>query len=112
MFRTRIAFQWIEGVRGPECERPRDPFFPENDMEQNSRESLLLAVLILFAALFVSACGGGDNNATPAANADACITGPASTPVDTPFCRGNANFHDRTLAGLGGNGRAWAIPFL
>ena len=26
-----------------------------------------------------------------------------STP---PFCRGKANFHDRTLAGLGGNGRA------
>ena len=31
---------------------------------------------------------------------------PAQTPVDTAFCRGKANFHDRTLAGLGGNGRA------
>ena len=29
-----------------------------------------------------------------------------NTPVDTPICRGKANFHDRTLAGLGGNGRA------
>ncbi len=39
---------------------------------------------------------------------DSCdvATGPAHTPVDTTFCRGNANFHDRTLAGLGGNGRA------
>ncbi|HTE52597.1 MAG TPA: hypothetical protein VK698_17215 [Kofleriaceae bacterium] len=40
--------------------------------------------------------------------ADACdaATGPSHTPVDTAFCRGKANFHDRTLAGLGGNGRA------
>jgi cytochrome c peroxidase len=36
----------------------------------------------------------------------AAATGPAHTPVDTAFCRGKANFHDRTLAGLGGNGRA------
>ena len=34
------------------------------------------------------------------ADANAC------TPADTPLCRGKANFHDRTLAGLGGNGRA------
>jgi cytochrome c peroxidase len=39
---------------------------------------------------------------------DSCdvATGPAHTPVDTMFCRGKANFHDRALAGLGGNGRA------
>jgi slime mold repeat-containing protein len=39
---------------------------------------------------------------------DSCdaATGPAHTPVDSTFCRGRANFHDRTLAGLGGNGRA------
>ena len=29
-----------------------------------------------------------------------------AAPIDTAFCRGKANFHDRTLAGLGGNGRA------
>ena len=41
---------------------------------------------------------------------DSCdmATGPAHTPVDSMFCRGRANFHDRTLAGLGGNGRACA----
>ena len=39
---------------------------------------------------------------------DSCsaAAGPAHTPVDTPSCRGKANFHDRSLAGLGGNGRA------
>ena len=26
--------------------------------------------------------------------------------MDTPVCRGKANFHDRALAGLGSNGRA------
>src|SRR4029079_6130647 len=35
-------------------------------------------------------------------------TGARMAPVDTPICRGTATFHDRTLAGLGGNGRACA----
>ena len=41
---------------------------------------------------------------------DSCdvATGPAHAPVDSTSCRGKANFHDRTLAGLGGNGRACA----
>jgi len=41
---------------------------------------------------------------------DSCdvATGPAHVPVDSTSCRGKANFHDRTLAGLGGNGRACA----
>jgi cytochrome c peroxidase len=41
---------------------------------------------------------------------DSCdvVTGPAHVPVDSTSCRGKANFHDRTLAGLGGNGRACA----
>ena len=41
---------------------------------------------------------------------DSCdvATGPAHTPIDSIVCRGKANFHDRTLAGLGGNGRACA----
>ena len=38
-------------------------------------------------------------------DADGCTTAPAA-PVDSAVCRGKANFHDRTLAGLGGNGRA------
>lgn len=39
---------------------------------------------------------------------DSCdpATGPAHTPIDTTFCRGKANFHDRVLTGLGSNGRA------
>jgi mono/diheme cytochrome c family protein len=43
-----------------------------------------------------------------ACTTDACdaATGPAHTPIDTSTCRGKANFHDRSLAGLGGNGRA------
>ena len=38
-------------------------------------------------------------------DADGCTTPPAA-PADTAVCRGKANFHDRTLAGLAGNGRA------
>src|SRR5205085_9325872 len=40
--------------------------------------------------------------------ADSCdaAAGVSHTPIDSAFCRGKANFHDRTLAGLGGNGRA------
>lgn len=39
---------------------------------------------------------------------DSCdaTTGPQHAPLDTAVCRGKANFHDRTLTGLGGNGRA------
>jgi cytochrome c peroxidase len=41
---------------------------------------------------------------------DSCdvAAGPSHTPVDSVFCRGRANFHDRTLAGLGSNGRSCA----
>ncbi len=40
--------------------------------------------------------------------ADACdaAAGVAHAPIDSSFCRGTANFHDRALSGLGGNGRA------
>jgi len=42
--------------------------------------------------------------------ADSCeaVAGVSHTPIDSSFCRGKANFHDRTLAGLGGNGRSCA----
>jgi hypothetical protein len=46
-----------------------------------------------------------DGNECTADTCDAA-TGPSHAPVDTAVCRGGANFHDRTLAGLGGNGRA------
>jgi slime mold repeat-containing protein len=44
-----------------------------------------------------------------ACTADACdaVTGEVShTAIDSAVCRGTANFHDRALAGFGGNGRA------
>jgi hypothetical protein len=75
-------------------------------MEHDHHERPLLAALVLLASLLISACGGGGGGVAPTVDANACTPGPGNTPVDTPFCRGNANFHDRTLAGLGGNGRA------
>lgn len=69
----------------------------------------LAFALALFIGLAITACGGGgDESATPPVvrEAGACTTGLGQTPVDTTFCRGKANFNDRTLAGLGGNGRA------
>jgi mono/diheme cytochrome c family protein len=43
-----------------------------------------------------------------ACTTDACnpATGPSHTLVDSPVCRGEVNFHDEDLTGLGGNGRA------
>lgn len=78
-------------------------------MKPKPRESRSTAALVLFSCTVLFACGGGgqDESAVlPPLDPDACATGPAQTPVDTAFCRGKANFHDRTLAGLGGNGRA------
>ncbi len=70
-----------------------------------NRSSIKRSAILIIAAtigIALSSCGGGqDDNA---AVADACISG--GSPVDTPVCRGKVNFHDRTLAGLGGNGRA------
>lgn len=42
--------------------------------------------------------------------ADTCdaATGVAHVAIDSSFCRGKANFRDRTLPGLGGNGRSCA----
>jgi cytochrome c peroxidase len=73
-------------------------------MKANHRKSLLTAAL-LFGSFMLSACGGGDGGSPPVLDADGCATAP-DAPVDTAICRGKANFHDRTLAGLGGNGRA------
>ena len=73
-------------------------------MKANHRKSLLTAAL-LFGSIMLSACGGGDSASPPVLDADGCTTAPAA-PIDTAICRGKANFHDRTLAGLDGNGRA------
>ena len=77
-------------------------------MKPNQRSSQLTAALVLLGCITLSACGGGGHSESAALPIDpnACTTGRALTPVDTPVCRGKANFHDRTLAGLGGNGRA------
>ena len=63
----------------------------------------LAAALVLFAGIALHACGGSDDLAV---DADGCTTNAALTSSDSAFCRGKANFHDRTLTGLGGNGRA------
>ncbi len=77
-------------------------------MKRSHPISKLAVALVFFIGLTVAGCRNGQDESTPlpVANADACKTGAANTPVDTQFCRGKANFNDRTLAGLGGNGRA------
>src|SRR5438094_10568138 len=78
-------------------------------MKHHDGNNTWLASLVLFVSIMVAACGGdgeSDSAASAVVDPEACTTGPALTPVDTALCRGKANFHDRTLAGLGGNGRA------
>jgi cytochrome c peroxidase len=71
-------------------------------MKPIHHQGLGTAALLLFGAVALSACGGDES---PTLDADGCSAAPAAA-VDTAVCRGKANFHDRTLAGLGGNGRA------
>ena len=64
---------------------PAAPFTRRFAMEHDDHERPLLAALVLFAALCVYACGGGDDSATtPSVDADGCTTAPAIAPVDTP----------------------------
>jgi cytochrome c peroxidase len=63
------------------------------------------AAPVLLAGIALFACGGGQDD-QPLVDADGCSTAAAPAPGDSAFCRGKANFHDRKLAGLGGNGRA------
>jgi len=77
----------------------------------NQRNNPLSAALAMSVCIALSACGGGGQGgsaALPAVPVDpsACTAGPSDAPVDSALCRGKVNFHDRTLAGLGGNGRA------
>ena len=78
-------------------------------MKRSHPISKLAVALVLFIGLTVAGCRNGQDESPllpVAVNADACKTGAANTPVDTQFCRGKANFNDRILTGLGGNGRA------
>ncbi len=79
-------------------------------MKVSYRKALFAIALGILTGVMVTACSlGEDPGAAPTPvliDANACTTGAALTPVDTAFCRGKANFHDRTLSGLGGNGRA------
>lgn len=79
-------------------------------MTHRRYNTLPAAVLALFAGLTLCACGGDpDANAAPPAvvfDADGCRITVAPAPGDSAFCRGKAHFHDRRLAGQGGNGRA------
>ncbi|HEY2815849.1 MAG TPA: hypothetical protein VGK44_01815 [Casimicrobiaceae bacterium] len=75
-------------------------------MKHNQRKSqLITAALALLVSFALASCGGGGGDSPPTLDADGCTAAPAP-PVDTPVCRGKANFHDRALSGLGGNGRA------
>lgn len=65
------------------------------------RSGLCAAAFVLLLGAAVTACGDGDDDPAPEPCSDAAA-------ADTPLCRGQAAFHDRTLAGLGGNGRACA----
>ena len=71
-------------------------------MKLNHYKSRLAVALVVFGGITLASCGGGQDDS---ADANACLTADAM-PVDSPFCRGKANFHDRALAGMGGNGRA------
>ena len=64
------------------------------------KSAALLAAIAVLGGTAVSSCGGGQDDSAALPDANAC------TPVDSTVCRGKANFHDRALAGLGGNGRA------
>ena len=74
-------------------------------MKQNHTNQLA-ATLALLGGIMIAGCGGGQGNDAVlpvVVDAKACAAG---TPADNQNCRGKANFDDRTLAGLGGNGRA------
>ncbi|MEO8752267.1 MAG: c-type cytochrome [Casimicrobiaceae bacterium] len=80
-------------------------------MKWNHGKGQPAAAFVLLGCITLYGCGGGGGDESAAlppvpVDPNACTTGPAQTPVDTAFCRGKANFHDRTLAGLNGNGRA------
>src|SRR5689334_21388690 len=101
---ARVPAAWRSSSRLARPSRSSSPAI----MRHNPGKSQLHAVLALFVAFAVASCGGGngeDGQSLPILDADGCTVAPAA-PTDTPVCRGKASFHDRGLAGLGGNGRA------
>lgn len=77
-------------------------------MTPNPRKGLMTAAMVLMTGTLFIACGGASDDGAPAValDADGCRTGVVLAAEDSAFCRGKANFHDRQLSGLGGNGRA------
>ena len=72
------------------------------------RRPLRLFHAALFMAGAIVACGGGSDDETASLDADGCSINVAPPAGESAFCRGKANFSDRTLAGLGANGRSCA----
>ncbi len=62
----------------------------------------------LLLVVVIAACGGGGAEEAVVFDADGCVTGVQPVPGASAFCRGKANFSDRTLTGLGANGRSCA----
>lgn len=80
-----------------------------NPPNARSRHGGSSAAVWLAANLLLVACGGAsDPEPAVALDADGCRTGVVLADQDSAFCRGKANFQDRQLSGLGGNGRACA----
>ena len=108
IFPARIAFQWIEADTAG-----LDAGTNAIRLTRRERWNLTTAKARCLQRSCCSppssspraAVAGAANATLPSVDADGCTTAPAA-PVDTAVCRGKANFHDRTLAGLGGNGRA------
>jgi len=86
------------GGNGPESKPP--PLSDNNACTTDTRDPVTQEVTHTPIAL-----DDGDECTT-----DTCapLSGPAHTAIDSVFCRGKANFNDRALAGLGGNGRSCA----
>ena len=63
---------------------------------------------LLLAAVIAACGGGGGGEETLLLDAEGCTTGAEPLPGESAFCRGKANFSNRTLAGLGANGRSCA----
>ncbi|MEO8310281.1 MAG: hypothetical protein ABI520_03830 [Caldimonas sp.] len=62
----------------------------------------------LLLVVVIAACGGGGAEEATVFDAEGCATGVQPASGTSAFCRGKANFSNRTLTGLGANGRSCA----
>ena len=62
----------------------------------------------LFMAAAIASPAAAAATQTASRDADGCSIDAAPSPGESAFCRGKASFSDRTLAGLGANGRSCA----